>query len=317
MDITYHYPPELLQLLVDAIPRLCRGKKDVLLFFRGAGVARSDIADLEGLVAAGTAPRKFDMARTILQRMNEQGERGLRERRELIKRVVEFENFSACWPSDQLQAKGLVAEIRHVVNVKDSFTRMHQEREAERQKHISKQQAEQERLRQRRDQLAAARRDLTQMLTMKDHQKRGTMVEGVLNTLFKVHEIHVRDSFKRMSPVTGRTLEQIDGVIRLDGFLCLIEVKWLSDPVTIEDVAHHLVRVFTRDATRGIFISATPYTEAAVQTCKDALARAVVALCLLEDIVLTLEREGDLSAFLRSKVDAAILEKDPFRRGAM
>lgn len=35
-DITFHYPPELFNLLVDAIPALNRGKRDVLVFFRGA-----------------------------------------------------------------------------------------------------------------------------------------------------------------------------------------------------------------------------------------------------------------------------------------
>ena len=31
-DITFHYPPELFNLLVDTIPLLSRSKKDVLLF---------------------------------------------------------------------------------------------------------------------------------------------------------------------------------------------------------------------------------------------------------------------------------------------
>ena len=37
-DITFPYPPDLFNLLVDTIPLLNRSKKDVLLFFRGAGV---------------------------------------------------------------------------------------------------------------------------------------------------------------------------------------------------------------------------------------------------------------------------------------
>jgi hypothetical protein len=41
-----------------------------------------------------------------------------------MKRLVEFEDFSTCWPDDQLKAKGLVAEILRVIDVKDSFGRM-------------------------------------------------------------------------------------------------------------------------------------------------------------------------------------------------
>ena len=33
MDITFHYPPELMNLLIDVIPLLNRSKQDVFLFF--------------------------------------------------------------------------------------------------------------------------------------------------------------------------------------------------------------------------------------------------------------------------------------------
>ena len=135
MDITYQYPPELIQLLIDTIPLLSRSKKDVLLFFTGAGVERNSFQDIQ--LKVNTSPEninKYEIARTILSRLNERGEPALGERREVLKRVIEFEDFSTCWPSDQLKAKGLVSEIRRVIDVKDSFTRMKQEREAERQK---------------------------------------------------------------------------------------------------------------------------------------------------------------------------------------
>src|SRR5262245_12563134 len=135
MDITYHYPPELFQLLVDTIPRLVRSKPDLLLFFRGAGVPNTFIDDIQRQVTSDRGSiKKFDIARTVLQRLNEHGEATLRERREILKRIVEYEDFSVCWPEDQLKAQGLVAQIRRVVDVKDSFTRMRQEREVERQK---------------------------------------------------------------------------------------------------------------------------------------------------------------------------------------
>lgn len=132
MDISYHYPPELFQLLVEAIPRLCRGKRDVLLFFRGAGVPPRMYKDVEQQLSTNPeSVKKFAITRTVLSRLNEAGEITLGERREVLKRVVECEDFSTCWPSDQLEAKGLVAQIQRVVGVKDSFTRMRQERETE------------------------------------------------------------------------------------------------------------------------------------------------------------------------------------------
>ena len=44
--IIHHYPPELTQLLIQTIPRLFRSKKDVLLFFKGAGVPANTLNDL-------------------------------------------------------------------------------------------------------------------------------------------------------------------------------------------------------------------------------------------------------------------------------
>ncbi len=134
MDSSYHYPPELLSLLIDTIPLLCRSKNDVIVFFRGAGVQADVLSDLQQRVDNDRQNiNKFAIVRTVLERINEKEDSTLRERREIIKRVAEFENFSSCWSEDQLKAKGLVSEVQRVVNVKDSFTRINQEREKERQ----------------------------------------------------------------------------------------------------------------------------------------------------------------------------------------
>lgn len=55
LDETYHYPPELLALLVDAVSALCRSKRDVLTFLRSAAVPQSFLSDLEQRVAADRA----------------------------------------------------------------------------------------------------------------------------------------------------------------------------------------------------------------------------------------------------------------------
>ena len=78
----HHHPPDLLQLMIDAIPRLCRSKRDVVLFFRGAGVADSEVADIEARLASDPdSLNKFEIARTVLVRLNDIGDKALRERR--------------------------------------------------------------------------------------------------------------------------------------------------------------------------------------------------------------------------------------------
>lgn len=135
MDSLFHYPPDVFNLLVDTIPRLCKSKQDVLLFFRGAGVPDADLVDMQTQVSKSReAVSKFAIARDVLTKVNLRGEAGLRPRREIIKRVVEFEEFSMCWPSDLDRAKANVADLRRMVQVKDAFTKMqnaHNELQAE------------------------------------------------------------------------------------------------------------------------------------------------------------------------------------------
>jgi restriction system protein len=313
MDITYHYPPDLFNLLIDTIPRLSTSKQNLLLFFRGAGVRRADLSDIEAKVATNRSSiTKFEIARTVLKRLNERGEKSLRERRELLKRVVEFEDFSACWPDDQLAAKGLVAEVRQIVNVKDSFTRMKQEREDEHSRRIAEKEREVKAAQEKRNEFELIKKDICALFASENPRKRGLVLEEIVNRLLKASGISVRESFHRTGEEGQGIIEQIDGVINLDGEIYLVEMKWLKDKAGVDDVSRHLVRVFTRGSSRGIFISATEYTDSALDTCKDALSKAVVVLCSVQEIILLLERYGDLGELLRQKIHAAIIDKKPF-----
>lgn len=286
-----------------------------MLFFRGAGVRRTDLTDLEIQVASDRdSVNKFQITRTVLRRLNERGETALGERRELLKRVVEFEDFSSCWPSDELAAKGLVAEIRRIVNIKDSFTRMRQEREAEHRARLAEKESEKKAAQARRVKLDGVRKDLCALFASENPRERGLSLEEVVNNLFDASEILIRESFRRTGEKGQGVIEQIDGVVDLDGEIYLVEMKWLKDKAGLGDVSQHLVRVFTRGSSRGIFISATEFTEPALQTCKEALSKMVVFLCSVQEIVMLLERNGDLREIFRRKLQAAIVDKNPFIR---
>jgi restriction system protein len=313
IDITFHYPPELMNLLIEVIPLLSRGKKDVFLFFRGAGVSEA-LMDIPYRLwqQNHSSINKYDIVRQVLTKLNEKGEACLRERREILKRVVEFENFSVCWENDQLKAKGLVAEIRDVVNVKDSFTRMNLERERERQERLQKEQAEKDRLHKRMETIEKAKQDLFGLFALTTPQKRGKALEDVMNRMFKAFDIGVREAFALVGDSGEGTVEQIDGVVEIEGHLYFVEMKWWNSPLGKPEIAQHLVRVYHRAEGRAIIISATDFTGPAVATCKDALQQKVVVLCTLQEIVTLLERREDLRTFLQKKVQAAIIEKNPF-----
>jgi restriction system protein len=133
-----------------------------------------------------------------------------------------------------------------------------------------------------------------------------------LNDVFAHFEISVRKSFARVDEPTGRVVEQIDGVIELDGHLYLVEMKWLQDAVSVDDVSRHLVRVYHRFGTRAIFVADTEFSPGALEICQEALQSTVVVLVSIEELVRLLERESDLVSFLRKKIERAQLEKRPW-----
>ena len=256
---------------------------------------------------------KYEIERTVLARVNAAGERGLGVRRELLKRVGEFEEYSACWPEDQLKAKGLVAEIRKVVDVKDLFIRMKQEKEVDRRKHQAEHQARINAIREQQEEMDAIRRDLFSLFAMSDANKRGILLESVLNRLFKASGILVREAFRRSEEAVG-VVEQIDGVIELDGYLYLVEMKWWKNLLGRGEVAQHLVGIFNRGHAGGILVSASGYTEPAMLDCKEALTQKMVVLCEVEEFTHLLENRGNLKDLLKSKISIAVMEKKPFAK---
>jgi RNA-binding protein YhbY len=310
----YHYPPDLLELLVEALARLNKSKKGVVTFLRGAGVDEADLADVDEIVRKSPASiNKFEIARQALVKVNARGDSGLRSRREIIKRVVEFEDYSSCWPEDQLKARGLVAAVREAVNKKDAFTRMHQERDVERAEVVARQRAEQAAAAEKRAKIESVNGRLTSLFGMDDRpHERGKLLEAVLNDLFKAYGVHVREDFRRKDPDTSVVLEQIDGVIELDGAIHLVEMKWLNSPVGVGEFFPHLGRLFLRANAHGIFISSAGYTEPVVKECATALAQKTMILCSLQEFVMLLQRQGDLIAFLKRKSQAAIVDKNPY-----
>lgn len=134
----------------------------------------------------------------------------------------------------------------------------------------------------------------------------------MLNDLFRAFGILVKEDFKRRSPDSSDVIEQVDGVIQLDGHLYLVEMKWISGPVGVNHISRHFSRLFLRSDTRGLFIVAEGYAATTIEECRNALSKIVLALCSLQEFVALLEREGSLEDMLRAKVRAAELDKRPF-----
>ena len=313
---TFHYPPELFELLVQAIPILNRSKKSVLLFFRGAGISEKVYKDIsDRLEADKESFNKYEITETILTRINQKSDTYIRERRELLKRVVDFESFTNCWETEQYKAKGLVAEIRNIVNVKDTFTRMKQEKENLQAKHSEEYNKKVEAIKKRTELIETTKKEFYGLFSITNPQERGKKLEGVLNSLFSIYGILVRETFTRKGDNGEGIIEQIDGVIEIDNQIYLVEMKWKKDKIGSEDIFAHLGRIYHRTSAQGIFISASGFADSGIIASKEALVnKAILVLTDLEEFIYVLDNEKDLTQYFKAKIRKAIIDKEPFSK---
>lgn len=312
-EVPFHFPPELFELLVDTVPYLGKSKQGVLDFFRNVGTPGGLLVDLQAQVRQDRQSiARTSISRQVLTALNQGGDTYLAVRRQLIKRVVEFEDFSVCWREEADKAQLNVERIRRLVKVKDTFTRLADERDEEARKHREAREAALADLRARRERVDRAKQDFYRLFPDPNVSRRGTRLDSVIASLFSAFEIQVREPFVLRSPSSGQILEQIDGMIELDGRYFLTEAKWESGPLEIVGVAEHLRRVFSRPDTHALFIVANGPTEAAIAACGDAFAnRRIVAIVLLRELVAILEQGQDLKEFLRSRILDCLGHKHP------
>ncbi len=318
--VFFHFRPDLLEALVSAVGLLNKSKPNVLNLFRGAGVPPSLMAqETEQVRLDKNSISKFTIARNILLRLNELGDKpdAIRQRREVARRVSEWEDFSTCWPNDELAAKGAVQDVRRIINVHDSFTRMKNEKEKEAEEKRREKDATIEQQRKETAEFEAIQRDFYALFgETTNPQKRGKEFEGVMNRLFAHAHIKLREAFTVTMDETGKALEQIDAVVELDNRAYLVEMKWEKNPIDVPTISHHLNRVFMRKNSgdiRGMYISASGYTGPTVETVKKAkIAGAFVFLCTTFDLFTLLEHRGNLAEFCRARIVAADVDENPF-----
>lgn len=312
IDLAFHYPPDVFDAVVDAVPLLTRSKQDVVLFFRGCGVDRTFLARIEQRIPGEPKFSKYHITREILTHVNDLGDSGLGQRRQVLKRISEFDDFSSCYPDNQLKARGAVTTVAQLINKKDSFTRLQEERERELKHHRDAKRAENAKREAEQARRERVKKDLFALFGEQDPHRRGKALEGVLNRLFDVERILIREAFVVSdNEAGGRAIEQIDGAIELDGRVYLVEMKWWNQPLGRGEVASHLVSVYGRGEVGGILISNSQYHPSAVADCKDALTRKIVILVELKEIIQALTLDRSVRELLIKKIRAAALLKDP------
>jgi hypothetical protein len=74
------------------------------------------------------------------------------------------------------------------------------------------------------------------------------------------------------------------------------------------------VSVYGRGDVGGIFISYSGFSSAAIEDAKIGLAQKVFVLSELQEFVQIIDREANLTAFFKEKINRAKSDRNPFYR---
>jgi len=304
LDRSYHYPPDVLELLVDTIPRLIKSKAGLLEFFEQAGTPEELIAEWRTkLHKDRMSVSKYHLARGLLRGLNALGDEARPVRHQVLSRLARYADFSAGWEDDRGRAEELVSRIRELAGVTDADTWQASCQEAlTRQVTRETYHARLKHTEDRRQALEALKRDLYQAFRVSDPSERRAILGSVLPRLFTCHDIRTRQATAAPPVDDAAVLIEFD-----EGFF-LVELRWSDRPLDFKQLAPHLVTLYGCPDLRGLLISSSGFTDHAVRDLSSIQPQRMV-LCQLQEIVLLLEQGHDLKKLLRAKLRAAETEQ--------
>ncbi|SHJ80735.1 Restriction endonuclease [Anaerocolumna jejuensis DSM 15929] len=312
MDLFFHFPPDLFGLLVDTIPRLNKSKKDLLLFFESTGVPSVYLKEYYNLLNTNNSQfKKFNVTREVLEVLNRETDKMLGVRRKLLQRVIEFDSFEMCYANDKDRAKANVADIQKLVKLKDTVTKYENYLSSERNQKIQNKNEEIEKISKNKNRYIELLEQFEALFSNNNPQERGKKLEIILNQIFKYFRIGIKEDFVIYDEETGKNYEQIDGVIEINHYLTLLEMKWEKNSIGADKIGRFMSRLLVRRNVDGIIISYSSYTETAIITAKEALSISVIALVDLKDIYDVLKQEKDLLTYFTYLIQNVKLYKSP------
>jgi restriction system protein len=133
------------------------------------------------------------------------------------------------------------------------------------------------------------RRDLARVSTETDAGARGRALRSVLDRLFTLDGLRLHEPFQVVD-------DRVEGSIELDGTPYLVELHWVDDVIGRSELARHLERLATRSEPQAIFISLR-FSPLAVVRSRES----PTMLSEVDEILLVLERHGNVAAYFREK----------------
>jgi hypothetical protein len=304
---------ETKKLAIDIIATLVNIKNQMYEFIlKPAGINKIYFAELlKRRNPDGKQLTKREMGAIILDDLEKN-----QEHRKNIRKIISIAaNWSQFHLADnEMQARATVQKAREVLNLieimeekEDQVLKEEKEKERKRlEEEKRKARLEMEREINDRSKLLLMMYD--ELAVMKDNpQKRGIMLEELMNMLFNVYDIALMESFRR-----NEGGEQIDGAYKLDGWHYIVEMKWTSQVTDIRQLDSLYGKVArSGKQTMGMFISIGGWSSHVIPLMKQHPDKSIFLMDGL-DLRMVLVQDIPLIELLQKKIAKFNIEAEPF-----
>jgi hypothetical protein len=298
------YPPEVIESLKDCLRTIYWYKRQLRSFLENCRVP-PEIAAAQ----SWDDPREYKafIADKVVTALVDSGDTHLGAFRELVRRVIEMDDFSHLLREEDGRRLKREAEV-NVERLRQLVTKHNDKvKEEEKSAKTRTEAAEARNTRKSRNSaLIRLKEEFYRIHGLSNKQERGRKLEPFLFDLFNLFDLLPRGSFS----IVG---EQIDGAFEMDGNHFLLEAKWEQSPIGARELRYFKEQVESRlDNTLGLFVSMAGFTEEGIAAFQRS--RPNIILMDGEDIVAVLEGFIDLKELLARKQRYASQTGEVFRR---
>jgi hypothetical protein len=225
-----------------------------------------------------------------------------------VRRIVEI---AATWSSfhladNEYAARATVQKARELLGIIETMeAREALARETARQAELARFSREREDMVRRQSDLLLMMFD--EVARSGDSQRRGYLLQDLLNRLFDIHEVPVVRAFMR-----NEGAEQIDGAFKLEGWHYIVECRWrekLADTRQLDGLLGQVNR--SGKQTMGLFLSINGWSDHVPTLLKQNPDKCIFLMDGY-DLRCVLALEADLRDLLLAKLARLNLEGEPF-----
>lgn len=224
--------------------------------------------------------------------------------RNLIRIAAEWDHFHLA--DDEYKARATTQKARELLHeIELMEAREERQREIARRQELARLEKERVKLLDQQSSLLLAMFD--SLTTDENPQKRGFLLQDLLNRLFQIYEIPVIRSFTRNDGA-----EQIDGAFKLDGWHYLLECRWrkkLADTRELDGLSGQVAR--SGRQTMGLFLSINGWSSHVPELLKQNPDKSIILMDGY-DLRCVLHQDVDFRALLLAKISSLSLRGEPF-----